>query len=458
MEQLIKISDAIPELPASFEKRVEDTLNAVCTQRHSDTLHATGGRPIRFRKKAWIAIAVAATLLLTTTAVAAAAILHREYSPETYMMQPQDVRDPIPDVEQAIASAKPETGDCSIVMLPEMEEAEQLNGWREAKGQPIYSEEDWGWIREIRPEVQEVLLDGSTLVFNIRLNTDHGLCFSWDPSQPQMVDALCDDAYFVAENGRVGQMLGLGTGINPAYVTADGATLYTECDLNDLREPFPTDGIMRITAEIGIRDARVSDMGFAGLLAKIRYTFTFDASAGADVAEPVVTERALFGSFTLSCYENGVCRNKPVSLDGVVLEETVHYRSTGIYVTYRVKSVPDGWTDRDTDALMRPNKGQWIGLSIACAPTGGDAGEALSPGYPNSIADGEYICILPIFPSDYARVKAAGYELRLGLRCVDTFNGEPVGDDWQMPEDPKNENREVGIREQPIASFPLQLP
>lgn len=460
MEQNFKISDAIPEAPASFDARVEDTLRSVCTQQN---VRAQKARPIRFNKKVWIAIAVAATLLITTTAVAARAIWRLDYTPGHYMMQDPNDREPIPDVENAIASAKPENVDCTIVMLPEMKEADELNEWRVSKGQPVYSEADWGWIREIRPEVQEVLVDGNLLVFNIKLCTDHGASFGINPNQEQMVDALCDDAYFTTEDGQICNLPGLGTGVNPAYVTPDGAILYTDSELEFAKIPFPTEGKVRITAEIGIRDARVADMGFAGLLAKITYTFTFDASAGADVAEPCVSERALSGSCTLTYYGMDEHEyNKTVSLDGVVLEETVCYRSTGIYVTYRVKSAPEGWTDADSAALLFPSKEHnWYGLSVAVAPIGStDEKDVIRCGYPDSWESGEYTCILPVFPSDYEKTKAKGYELRLSALCIGAVNSEPVGDDWYSPapDTEMYENYEYEMREQPIAAFPLPLP
>lgn len=463
MEKKINISDAIPDMPASFELRVEDTLQSVCTQRQNKALRVASRTPLRLNKKAWIAIAVAATLLITTTAVAAAAVFHREYTPEHYMMVPSEERETIPDVENVIASAKPETADCTIIMLPEMENADELNEWRQKMGQPIYSEEDWGWIRQIRPEVTEVLIDGNTLVFNIKLNTDHGMSFAWESlnsSQGQMVDALCDDAYFITEDGRVGELGGLGTGVNPQYVTADGAILYAESDLHLLKEPFPTDGIVRITAEIGVRDARVDDMGSIGLLAKIRYSFTFDASAGADVREPIVTERALAGNYTLTVMDTDCrLRNMAVDLDGVVLEETVSFRNTGIYVTYKVKSAPDSWTEAMCNALLYPcfESDTGFGLSATYMPDCSKAnanGEPQKPGHPNSIPFGEITWILPIFPSDYEHLRETGYGFTLSLRCIETFNGQTVGDEWLSTDGEWN----IAAHEQPVISFMLPNP
>ena len=459
MEQNRKISDAIPDMPASFDKRTEDTLRSVCTQRQKTALHRAERVPVRISKKAWIAIAVAATLLITTTAVAASAILNRAYTPENYMMQPSEERETIPDVENAIASAKPETADYEIIMLPEFENFETLNEWRQKMGQPAYSEEDWGWIRDIRPEVEEVLLDGNSLVFKIKLNTDHGLSFSEDQSLPQMVDAMSDDVYFTTEDGRVGEMPGIGTGIDPNYVTEDGATLYTECELSFLSEPFPTDGLVRITAEIGIRDMRVDDMGSMGLLAKMRCAFTIDASAGADVREPIVTERALAGTYTLTVMDKDFgLKNMAVSLDGVVLEETVSFRNTGIYVTYKVKSAPESWTEDMRSALLQPSSGSGsFGMSATYMPDCSKANandEPQKPGFPNGLPLGEISWILPIFPSDYEHLRETGYGITLSLCCVDTCNGEKAGDDWTAPDGQWN----IRVREQPVISVMLPNP
>ena len=460
MEQKnFRVSDAIPEMPASFDKRVENTLRAVCTEQNRRASRAFERRPVRFNKKVWIAIAVAATLLITTTAVAASAILNRAYTPDNYMMQPSEERETIPDVENAIASAKPETADYEIIMLPEFENAETLNEWRQKMGQPAYSEEDWGWIRDIRPEVEEVLLDGNSLVFKIKLNTDHGLSFSWDQSLPQMVDATSDDVYFTTEDGHVGEMPGIGTGIDPNYVTEDGATLYTECELSFLSEPFPTDGLVRITAEIGIRDVRVDDMGSMGLLAKMRYAFTFDTSSGADVREPIVTERALAGTYTLTVMDKDCgLRNMVVSLDGVVLEETVSFRSTGIYVKYTIKSAPESWTVDMRRALLQPSSGSGsFGMSVTYMPDCSKANandEPQKPGFPNGLPLGEISWILPIFPSDYKQLRETGYGFTLSLCCVDTCNGEKAGDDWTAPDGTWN----IIVREQPVSSFMLPNP
>ena len=425
----------------TFKQRMVRTLQ-------SEARGETAAKSVRLpigRRTLAILIAAAILVLAIGTAAAATIIGRKYYSPSTYMMNGKDEREQneqtIPDIENAIASAKPETGDYSIVMLPEMENADELNAWR---------------------QIEEVLIDGNMLVYNIRMHTDHGMNFDWDSEHA--IEGLSEEIYYTVEgDDTIHNMFG-GGGTNPSSITADGATMQTEIDLDDLSEPFPTEGMVRITTVIHLRDVKVDDMNDVGLLALLTYSFTFDASAGADVAAPIVTERALSGSVVLNMFDNTNFReyNERVSLDGVVLEETLHFRSTGIYVTYKVKSAPEGWTEDYTNALLSPSpdSGGWPGFAVTCAPKGStDDADSILPGKPGSTPAGEYTVILPFFPSDYEQIKAAGYELRLGYRSLATYNGEPAGDDWVQP-GPEGGTGEYKVTTsyEPIASFDLKLP
>ena len=458
MDSIYEAYDSIAASSA-FKSRMVQTLQQKYISRER-----AGGFAIKRRTLA-ILIAAAVTVLAIGTAAAATIIARKYYSPSAYLMQGREEREQnqstVPDVESAIASAKPESGAFRVVMLPEMENAAELNEWRQKMGQPVYSEQDWGWIRDIRPEIEEVLVDGHTLAFNVRLNTDHGKSFDlwYRTDDGQRLDAACDGATVSFEkNGRtVEQFVYTGTGIHPDSVSEAGATLGSEIELADLSEPLPTDGKVHVTMQIGIRDAKVDDMADIGLLAAITYSFGFDASAGADAAAPVVTARMLSGSVVLTeTDENGNEFNKRVSLDGVVLTETLHYRSTGVYVTYTLQSAPDGWTDADTRALLQPSfeSPSHYGLSVVCAKKGADA--ALTPGHSTGAAAGEYVCILPIFPADYETIEAADYEIRIGCRYVSAYNDSPVGEDWRLPVGA--DGYDLSTTDQPIASFALPLP
>lgn len=463
-----RISDAIPAVPESFYRTVETTLASIESQNRKERNHVTVS--LRFGKRALIALVAALVLLVAATAFAATAwILRENYDPATYLETPKDVREgqeaAIPDVEQTIASAKPKTAEYSVKMLSEMDDADELNRWRTELGQPAYAEADWAWVREIVPSIQEVLYDGNMLSFSIRLSTDHAASFAWGQHDGQCTDAITDSAVYSAEgDGMLHPMCDGGTGVLPESVTADGLTLFTEYEVDAFEEPFPTDGRVTIIVRIAIQDRRVDDMAHIGQIGEITYAFSFDTSAGTETEPRVTTDRALFGTYTLSYEEGDTLQNKRVSLDGVVLSEQVVFQPTGICVSYRIKETPEGWTEADTRALMRTSfeSSQQFGLAAQYTPdaTAGQDGTLYKPEHPYSAAKDEVTFLLPIFPSEYDRIRTNGYGLTLSYRCIDTFNDAAVGSEWshtRTASDYEN-GYDLTSHEQRIVSFLLPNP
>ena len=153
--------------------------------------------------------------------------------------------------------------------------------------------------------------------------------------------------------------------------------------------------------------------------------------------------------------------NTPVDLDGVVLAESVSFRSTGVYLSYRVKEAPADWTEQMRRALLFPTneKGKFEGMSVSYTLGGDDT--VYEPSFPEVTAQGDgtfaYTVILPIFPSDYEALKQQGVTVCLTLHAVDSFNGQPVDDTWSVAEFPED-GWDTTTNPQPLASFPLDLP
>lgn len=456
------VRDALPDTPDSFYDAVERSLSA-CRETQQER---TWGL-MRLPRKLLIPLVAALVLLVAGTAVAAGVWLRDNYSPTNYMGTSKEQREEqgqtIPDVEQAIASAAPQSGDYRIVMLPEFQNAKEQDEWRVKLGQPKYNESDWAWVREIKPEVEEVLIDGRTLVFNIRLNTDHAKAFTWPDVEGQWVDALVDNISFRREGDSMSYpIIEGGGGVNPSMVTDTGAILNTEVILDQPNVDFPTEGRVELTVEIGLRDARVDDMAPVGIVGKLYYTFSFDAAAGTEVAPVKVTERKLSGSIVLtvddwSDLDHPRLYNKRVSLDGVVLREEIHYKQTGVYVTYTVKEAPADWTEAMKNSLLYPNReGKWHGLYLDYRL--GQEGEWLPVGHENHGTSGENVSILPIFPSDYQAVKEQGCTVRLAAYRTIAFNGTPVGEDWNYDIPFGAASMRMDLEAQPLLEIQLPLP
>ncbi|MBQ6865297.1 MAG: hypothetical protein IJO15_00530 [Clostridia bacterium] len=455
------VRDVIPDTPDGFYDTVERSL-AACEEKKERTWDG-----FRLPRKWMLPLVAALVLLIAGTAVAAGAWLWNNYSPTNYMETPKEQREEqgktISDVEQAIASAAPQTGEYKIVMLPEFKNAAEQDEWRVKLGQPKYNEADWAWVREIRPEVEEVLIDGRNLAFNIRLNTDHAKAFTWPDVEGQWVDALVDNISFRREGESMAHpIIEGGGGINPSMVTDTGATLYTEVILDQPNVDFPTEGRVELTVEIGLRDARVDDMATVGIVGRIYYTFSFDAAAGTEAAPVKVTERPLSGSIVLtvddwSDLDEPKLYNMRVSLDGVVLREEVRYQQTGIYVTYTVKEAPADWTEAMKNSLLYPNReAKWHGLYLEYRL--GQEGEWTAVGHENHGNFGEQTGILPIFPSDYERVKQEGCALRLTEYYGTAFNGTPIDENWELAIGSGSMTLDFDLASQELMTLEIPLP
>ena len=339
-----------------------------------------------------------------------------------------------------------------------MADADTLNQWRVKMGQPKYDEAAWAWVRDIRPEIQEVLYDGTTFAYTIRLNTDHAAAFSQENHGDQWLDACVEQTLYTSTGEEIATV-NSETGLMEETLAADGIVLHSEYNLNG---PLIGSGRVSFTAEISVQDVNVDDMAHVGLLGTIYYTFSFDVDGAlaATNANTKITERRLSGNAVLTM-DYDTMWNQPVNLDGVVLEETASFRSTGVYLSYRVKEAPSDWTKQMKWALLSPTneKGKFEGLSVSYT-LGGDE-TIYEPGFPEAMVqeDGTwaYTVILPLFPSDYEALKQKGVTIRLTLHTVDSFDGEPVGEDWKQTTFPEN-GWDITTSAKPLLSFPLEMP
>ena len=289
-----------PQPPRKSRARVRRTLDRIETPPLMRLGAVARRAPVAFA-----AACLALVLLVSGTAYAVAGWIHRDdYRPGDYLDTPPEQRteaSAIPEVEQVVQGAAPRSEGCQIVMLPEMSDGTALDEWRVKMGQPKYSEEDWAWVRDIRPEVQEVLYDGTTLAYTIRLNTDHALAFRYweepDPS-PQMLEPREEDLRYADTQQWVKTVTGSSDIVRESW-DEGGITLLTEHSLNG---PLEGSGRVSFISAINIQDLNVDDMNHIGCLAMIRFTFSFDLD-GALAATREDTrrlERRLSGSAVLT--------------------------------------------------------------------------------------------------------------------------------------------------------------
>ncbi len=447
-----------PQPPRESRAQVRQTLDRIETPPF-----ARVGTFARRAPWGFAAACIALVLLLSGTVYAISSWVGREdYHPGDYITTPADQRtvaSAVPEIEQMVRDAAPQSESCRFVMLPEMSDADSLNWWRVKMGQKAYDEADWAWVREIRPEIQEVLYDGTAFAYTVRLHTDHAAVFSRESHGDQYLEALVEQTLYTNSGRKIGTVTG-ETGLLEETCDGQGITLYNKTSLS---EPLQGSGRVSFTAEIALQDVNVDSMAHVGQLGTVYYTFSFDLDEAlkAANADTRTAERRLTGRAVLTQEEGKRMWNTPVDLDGVVLEEGASFRSTGIYLSYRVKEAPADWTAWMKRCLLSPSneRGKFEGLSVSYT-LGGDE-TVYEPSFPEvSLQDDgtfAYTVILPLFPSDYESLKQRGVTIRLTLHAVDTFNDAPVGDTWSLTDFPED-GWDITTSYQPLLSFPLELP
>lgn len=376
-------------------------------------------------------------------ALAVSEFLGRIFTPSRYMNQDPAERTPVPSIDEAIAAAAPQDGDYTITLMSELPNNQEYIDFRAQNGYAPFSEENWGWLRDIRPEIAEVLYDGNQLIWNTNLYTTNEHVrefmegFGVKSGSKLSVDALMGDVtYTVAGDPTVYELQVSGHGITPifdetALASADHAVLYSDFYI-DPAQPLP-DGILTITQNI--RVCENDAMNYGATVAIITHTFTFDTTKGnMPAAQEQKVQIPLSGETYLSFMNRGNDSTKSpqdwsivttkVSFDEIKLHVAFEYLQTGILVHVTVPEMPDGWTkDMVTSFLTITDRniyGKYTTPGIA-ADLFIDGVFVSEAPLPDSWVANEASYILPIFPDQYASTDSV--VLKLSLLHYVTLNG-----------------------------------
>ncbi len=425
---------------------------------------------IRISRRAVIAIVVAASLLIVSSAAAATSIFAREgYIPGRYIQKDADQRkasdQAIPDMEQAISAAMPKDVSYEIRMMPEIDVDGKIAGWREYMGQPPYKEEDWAWVRELKPSIGDVLYDGKALYVTTYIETDRPDVFYYAADTAQQLWIASEEATYTVNGERMAHTI-------PLYGENWGND-FTDHSVKVVAEgepeegTFPEDGIVTMTQRLYVADALADDMQpTRAAIAIIDFTFTFDAAAGRSVAEEQHISIPLSGEYIVSMEEwakydtyeevvqNNIIRNDVLNVDGVVLDAKIEYRPVGIYVTLTIRETPEYWTRYERSSLLDAIRDVLSeGPDLPYRINGEDPQQPESMNYGNN--DAIYV-LLPIYPSDYDSVSSL--KLELLMHRIVSVNGEEPRDDWSL-DFSREETIHTSIRvSEPLATIEIPIP
>lgn len=384
-------------------------------------------------------------------ALAVSEFLGRVFTPSRYMNEDPAARTPVPSIDEALAAAAPKDGDYSITLMPDLPNAQEFIDFRAQNGYDPFTMENWGWLKDIRPEIAEVLYDGNQLIWNTNLFTTNEHVrefmegFGVISGSKLRVDALLDDATYTVEGDpTIYPLSSMGGGITPIFdeatlANADHAVLYSDFAI-DPATPFP-DGILTITQNIRVCEKDAMDYG--ATVAIITHTFTFDTTKGnmqsADDSETLIP---LSGEYYLTITHNGegnessTIETKKVSLDGIKLKASYEYLPTGIVASITLAEAPDNWTSDMISSLLEVT---WRNMHDTFTKDGiandlyiDEAFVSEAP-VPDHFGLDELIFILPVFPDQYDSNPSV--VMKLSLAYIETYNGTDLlsGELYTLP-------------------------
>ena len=150
----------------------------------------------------FLAVLVLLGVCFPKAAQAVASFFGINYTPTRYLTTLPETRTSIPAVEEALDAAAPAEGSYTITLLSDWDNAAEYEAYRAEQGLAPFAESDWEWLRDIRPEIAEVLYDGTALMWNVNLyTTSSGVeafmrGFIDGSSDGQNVDALVSDTTY----------------------------------------------------------------------------------------------------------------------------------------------------------------------------------------------------------------------------------------------------------------------
>ena len=192
----------------------------------------------------------------------------------------------------------------TIRLVPELENPEQY--WTYS----TFSEEKWGWLREMTVKTDTVYYENNQLRWDVSFGTDHLKTFMnpytiGQSGTEQCVDMWLDDVKYEAANGEVKEAdyaldcipdIGDDTS-EENYMSIEGIL-----ELNALKDPFPTEGQVTLIETFRLIDYNVDVQANIATIALIEHRITFDAGeifGGKDYFAPARHEEADGSSSTV---------------------------------------------------------------------------------------------------------------------------------------------------------------
>ena len=403
--------------------------------------------------KRWVYIPAVAVLLVLTLAIGSVVFSRGLGTEQHQAVQPTADQTPVEVPRPIILSNRAE-----IRLLSEIDTEGLFDRARaEDLHLSAFDEADWGWLRETRASVNDLSATASSIRWTTELRVskdDHAenpfetlvdvtrgmpLCFFYagsgldtpdvgahlvefaSPGEIRFGDDGCDWIVLIPEVCAMPQVYDQF----PAALPPTGeVTIQNTMQILD-RAGESGESTVQVAKEDGTTDEVP-----AALLGTVEHTFTFDAEALLNIAEPIHLDVPLSGECILSIHENNGFHNERVSLDGVTLDAEIHYTVEGVCVILSIKD-PGALSEVEQESLYIALVGGPDGTGDIPWANVQDADSSyrvycLSRTFWGSARFGRYL--IAIEPKEYAAAKEIQFFVNASYATGEA-DGEP-DDDW----------------------------
>lgn len=307
-----------------------------------------------------------------------------------------------------------------VKLLPEIDpDGLVLQGRETGLSLPSYEEADWAWMRAIEARVMDLTATASTVQWTTELRIPKA---GWteNPFETVIDARVIEVRTFFTAGG------GLNTPDEGALLdfrSPGEVTFSEEGDDWVMRKPMvyampqvydlwpgvlPPTGDVTVTARFRLLDREgtakdmqqyVYDSGNmieCATVGEALETFSFDAEALLNLAEPLHTELKLSGEYVLGIHEESGFRNERVSLDGVTMDVEVHFTREGVYVILTIGDA-GSLSEDEQEALY---------IALSGGPDGGDV-------HGNAFSEAGSVRVYRLMRSFWGNVYCGRYYLEL---------------------------------------------
>ena len=460
--------DLFPKTPVAFRETVRRSVENACGEvgtQQTPVVHFPADNNAKpARKKANLftrigTVAIAAVLMISLLAVGTIAVLAGKEKTAPAANVPAD---------KAIEPVWSQHAE--VILLPDYIDREtgdtfaDFAALREENGIPAYSEEAFSWLKTLESETVYLDLNGQTIEYETTFTIPEQLRDSFDASP------INGDAYTVVVEADVPRFALDDMEAMPAdgNLWAYGSRYYYSdayANRGDM-DPFELavgqwysfhdafTELMKESRTLTVQTTyRVYDRAYfdqtgddaeemalnrrCSLVGVIEQTMEIDLEKLMTVDAECRAELALSGTHTLTVMQEQddgsyAYSDEELNFDGLVLNEAVQYRATGVHVTLSVKDLPDDWEEHYGTSLLYPSS--WVaenmyGLSAKLILEGQDAPVAEARAMEET--DGNRVMfVFPVAAND-----AYGAELQLYLKAEgDTDAQKIIGAALPVPE------------------------